>query len=172
MPSDKISLEKAKQDKLFYFVANVIVYRESDKRCLILKRSEREKAHPNKYAVPGGKLEWKDLPIDNPTRINGDILDYENSVEELLIRETKEEAGIEIYQDFKYINSVAFIRPDGIPVILVKFATKYKSGNIKLEKDSFSDYAWVNEDEINNYDCIKGIKEEIHKTIKLFSTEN
>ena len=169
MPSNKISLEKAKQDKLFYVVANVIVYRESDKRCLILKRSEREKAHPNKYAVTGGKLEWKDLPINNPTRINGDILDYENAIEQLLISVTKEEAGIEIHSDFVYINSVAFIRPDGIPVILVKFAAKYKSGEVKLEKDSFSNYKWVNQHEVKAYDCIQGIKEEIEKTIKLFS---
>ncbi len=169
MPSDKITLNNAKEDKLFYVVANVVIYRESDKRCLILKRSEREKVHPNKYAVPGGKLEWKDLPIENPTRINGDILDYENAVEKLLIRETKEEAGIDIHSNFKYINSVAFIRPDGIPVILVKFAAKYKSGQIILEKDSFSDYKWVNQEEVKEYDCIQGIKEEIEKTIKLFA---
>ena len=60
MPASKISIENAKKDKLFYFVANVVVYRESDGRCLILKRSEREKVHPGKYAIPGGKLEWED----------------------------------------------------------------------------------------------------------------
>lgn len=168
MLSDKISLDNAKQDKLFYVVANVVVYRDSDKRCLILKRSEREKAHPNKYAVPGGKLEWKDLPIDKPTRINGDILDYENAIENLLVRETKEEAGIDIHSNFKYINSVAFIRPDGIPVIMVKFAAKYKSGEVKLEKDSFTDFKWVNEHEVKQYDCIKGIQEEIAQAISLY----
>jgi len=46
MLADKISLDNAKKDKLFYFVANVIVYREKDGRCLILKRSENEKVHP------------------------------------------------------------------------------------------------------------------------------
>ncbi len=60
MLAKKISLDKAKQNKLFYFVANVVIYRESDKRCLILKRDKREKVHPGKYAVPGGKLEWED----------------------------------------------------------------------------------------------------------------
>ena len=57
MPADKISLENAKDDKLFYFVANVVVFRESDGRCLILKRSENEKVHPGKFATQGGKLE-------------------------------------------------------------------------------------------------------------------
>ncbi len=169
MLANKISLDKAKQDKLFYFVSNVIIYRDSDKRCLILKRHEREKVHPNKYAVPGGKLEWTNLPIKNPSRINGDVLDYESAVESLLAREVKEEAGIEIETKLYYINSVAFVRPDGIPVILIKFATKYKSGSVVLEKDAFTNHAWVNEKEIDNYDCIQGIKEEIKQTIEMFN---
>ena len=169
MPAKKISIDNAKKDKLFYFVANVVVYREEDGRCLILKRHEREKAHPGKYAVPGGKLEWEDLPIEKPTRINGDILDYEDSVEKLLKREVLEEAGIEIENEFTYINSVAFIRADEIPVILVKFAAKYKSGEVIPERGGFTDYSWVNEEEVKNYDCIKGVHEEVKKTIEIFS---
>src|SRR3989338_9195894 len=133
MPANKISLQNAKEDKLFYFVANVVVYRENDGRCLVLKRSEKEKVHPGKYCVPGGKLEWGQLDITRPTRLNGDVFDFEDAVEELLARETKEEAGIDIEKDLKFINSVAFIRPDEIPVILVKFAAKYKSGEVKIE---------------------------------------
>lgn len=169
MPAKKISLDKAKKNKLFYFVANVVIYRESDKRCLILKRDKREKVHPGKYAVPGGKLEWEDLNITKPTRINGDVLDFENAVEDLLKRETLEEAGVEIANDFKYINSVAFVRPDEIPVILVKFAVKYKSGKIKPEAGGFTDYAWVNKEEVKKYPCVDGIKEEIAQTIRLFN---
>lgn len=169
MKAQKISIANAKVDKLFYFVANVVVFREHDGRCLILKRDEREKVHPGKYAVPGGKLEWKDLDIANPTRMNGDVLDYENAVEDLLIREVREEAGIEIEPTLTYINSVAFVRPDEIPVILVKFAAKYKSGTILLEEGGFTDHAWVDGNEILSYDCIDGIKEEVAQTIKLFT---
>ena len=165
----KISLDNAKKDKLFYFVANVVVYRENDSRCLILKRDEREKVHPGKYAVPGGKLEWAQMDISKPTRMNGDVLDFENTVEELLKREAKEEANIEIEGDLKYINSVAFVRPDEIPVVLVKFAAKYKSGEVVPEKGAFTDFAWVNEKEVKNYKCIDGIQEEVAKTIKLFN---
>ena len=86
MPASKISLEHAKQDKLFYFVANVVVYRESDGRCLILKRSGTEKVHPGKYCVTGGKLEWQDLDIQNPTRFNGEVLDFEDVAGKLLVR--------------------------------------------------------------------------------------
>jgi len=167
MKATKISLNNAKKNKLFYFVANVIVYRESDKRCLILKRDEREITHPGKYSVIGGKLEWKDMPIDKPKRINGDVIDFTDAVEDLLIRESKEEAGVDLYPDLTYINSVAFIRPDETPVILVKFAAKYKSGKVVPEKGGFTDFAWVNAKEVQKYDCIKGIKDEIRKTISL-----
>jgi len=169
MPAEKISIENAKKDKLFYFVANVVVYRESDGRCLILKRDEREKVHPRKFAVPGGKLEWENLDLKNPTRMNGDVIDFEDAIEDLLKRETKEEAGIEIEKELIYVNNVAFVRPDEIPVVLIKFAAKYKSGDIVLEEGGFTDFAWVNEKEIEDYDCIEGIKEEVKKTIDLFS---
>lgn len=170
MPATHIHLTNAKQDKLFYIVANVVIYRKSDGRCLILKRSEREIVHPGKYCVPGGKVEWKDLPPDKPTRYNGDVLDYENAIETLLIREAREEAGVEIdlSEGLRYINSVAFIRPDGIPVVLVKFAALYKNGEVKLEQGAFTDYAWANAEEVKKYDCIQGIQEEVEKTIRMF----
>lgn len=169
MPADKISIDNAKKEKLFYFVANVVVYREEDGRCLILKRADREITHPGKYAVPGGKSEWKDFDLLNPTRFNGEVLDFEDSVEDLLRREVLEEAGIEIQDGLTYLNSVAFVRPDETPVILVKFAAKYKKGEVVLEEDGFSDYAWVNAEEIKGYDCILGIQEEVIRTIDLFS---
>ncbi len=169
MVADRISLDNAKKNKLFYFVANVVVYREGDGRCLILKRDMREKVHPGKYSVPGGKLEWENLDVSRPTRINGDVLDYQDAVERLLAREVMEEAGIELRKGLEYINSVAFIRPNEVPVILVKFAAMYGSGEVRLEKGSFTDYAWVNAEEVKGYECIDGIREEVAKTIELFS---
>ena len=169
MPAQKISIDQAKPDKLFYFVANVVVYRESDKRCLILKRDDRVAVHPGRWCTPGGKLEWADLDITHPTRINGDVLDFEDAVENLVKRETREEAGIEIESGLQYINSVVFIRPDGIPVVLVKFAAKYKSGDVDIEQGALTDHAWVNEEEVKNYPCIDGVDEEVGRTIELFN---
>lgn len=168
MPAQKISLQNAKENKLFYVVANVIIYRESDGRCLILQRSNEEKVHPGKYCVPGGKFEWKDLDISNPTRKNGDVLDYEDAIEKVLAKEVMEEARIEIEKDLTYINSVAYIRPDEVPTVLVKFAVKYKSGEVRPEKGAFINHAWVNEAEIKNYDCLLGIPEEVTTAINKF----
>ncbi len=167
MPASKISIDNAKKDKLFYFVANVLVHRD-DGKFLLLKRSEREKVHPGKFCTIGGKLEWDDLDIAKLTRMNGEVFDFEDAVEKLLAKEVKEEAGIEIdTQNLKYINSIAFIRPDGIPVVLVKFAAKCKSGEVKIDKNDFDDFAWVSADEIKNYDCVLGIDKEIKIAEKL-----
>src|SRR3989338_4245469 len=168
MKADKIRLEYAKPEKLFYFVANVVIWRATDGRCLILKRSETEAVHPGKYCVPGGKLEWRDLPLMHPTRMNGDVVDFERVAEDLLRREVREEAGISIGDELRYLNSVAFVRPDGIPVVLVKFAARYLSGMVSLESGSFVDHAWVNIEEVAKYNCILGIPEEIKTTIELF----
>lgn len=167
MPADKISIENAKTDKLFYFVVNVLIHRE-DRRFLLLKRSMREKVHPGKFCTPGGKLEWKDLDLANPTRMNGEVFDFEDAVEKLIAKEVKEEAGIDIItSDMKYINSVAFVRPDGIPVVLVKFAVKYKSGDVIIDKNDFDDFAWVNLEEARKLDCVLGIDKEIKIASKL-----
>jgi len=72
--------------------------------------------------------------------MNGDVLDFENEIEKLLKRESKEEANVEISEEIVYINSVAFIRPDGIPVMLIKFAAKYISGDVKFEEGAFTDF--------------------------------
>lgn len=168
MKAEKISLTNAKENKLFYFVANVVVYRASDGKCLILKRAETEKVHPGKYCVPGGKLEWEQLDLTKPTRMNGEVFDFQDAAEELLAREAQEEAGITISKNLKYINSVAFVRPDEIPVILIKFATEYVDGEVKIEAGAFTDFAWVDAEDIKQYECISGIPEEIAEAIRLF----
>lgn len=162
MPAGKISLERAKQDKLFYLVANVIV-RRGDGRCLILKRASEEAVHGGQWCFPGGKLEWADLPVNRPTRVNGDVLDFEDAVEKLVAREALEEAGLTVGSDLKYVNSVAYIRADGVPSLLVKFVAPYVSGEVRLEAGGFTDFAWVNAEEARGYECIMGMAEEIEK---------
>lgn len=158
MPTPHISLDQAKQDKLFYFAPTVVVYRESDGKCLLLKRHEREVVGGGKWSVPGGKLERKDLP-DQVNR---------NALENLLIRETFEECGLELVPEFTYLRSLTFVRPDGIPVITLSFAAACKHDKVTLEPDSFTEYAWVNVEEVKNYDCVGTIPDEITQAINTF----
>jgi len=171
MPVSKISLDAAKPNKLFYFVANAVIYRASDRKCLVLKRSEQEKVFPGKWAIPGGKLEWDEFNIQKPDRVlSGEVLNFISPVEKLLQREIKEEAGIEVENEFHYLNkSILMIRPDGIPVVFMLFAAIYKSGEVIVEPDAFSDFRWVDVATARQLDCIEGIAEEIEQAITLLA---
>lgn len=163
----KISLAKAKKNKLFYFVITGVIYHPKLKKCLILKRSSKEIAHGGLWGVIGGKLEHQDLLNNPPTRKNFDIWDWEKLVEKLLMRESKEESGLKVF-DPKYLDSVVFLRPDNVPVVCFKFAVKYKGGRVRIASE-FDDFAWVNSREVRKYKTIQGIDKEVAKTIKLFS---
>ncbi|HEX5448002.1 MAG TPA: NUDIX domain-containing protein [Candidatus Saccharimonadales bacterium] len=171
MRAEKVSIENAKPDKLFYVVTGATVYRRSDGRCLIMKRSEREIVHPGKWANTGGKLEHRDLDMNSPTSTDGDVAVFDNALAKLLIREVKEESGVAVKPEPKFIGSRVFVRPDGIPVVLLKFGVEYASGEVKPEEGAFTDFAWVNTGEVDSYNCIDGVADEVRATIKLFENE-
>ncbi|MBI4089783.1 MAG: NUDIX domain-containing protein [Candidatus Kerfeldbacteria bacterium] len=163
-PVPPISVDKAKPEKLFYFVATGTVYR--DGKCLLLQRSGKEIAHRGLWGVVGGKLEHRDMKNAPPTRVNGEVLDWEHMVEDLVRREAKEECGLDV-ADFRYLDSVVFRRPDGVPVVCVKFACKAGPGEVVIAPE-FDAYAWVDGAEVDQYDCILGIPEEVRQTIGIF----
>ena len=163
----KISLDKAKQQKLFYVVTTGVIYHPKLKKCLILQRSKKEVAHPGLWGVVGGKLEWSDLFNNPPTRQNHDIRDWEGLIETQLAREALEESGL-VVGDAKYLESVVFLRPDNVPVVLIQYAVKYKKGKVVIAPE-FDNFAWVDEKSVKQFDCIQGIDREVKKTIQIFS---
>ena len=66
---------------------------------------------------------------------------FSNAVETTLRREIKEEVGVEV-TDIQYLLDLAFIRPDGIPAIVLSFYCKYVSGDVVLDEDA-TEYAWI-----------------------------
>ena len=74
-------------------------------------------------------------------------------------REIKEEVNLEVDKP-EYLLDLTFIIPGGTPAIVLSYYCNYKSGEIKLDKDSI-DYAWATFEEAKNYDLIDGILEEI-----------
>jgi 8-oxo-dGTP pyrophosphatase MutT (NUDIX family) len=168
----KISVAEAKKDKLFYVVADTMVYRREDGRCLILKRDEREKVHPGKWATVGGKLEHEDLNLNKPSRKEGDVLVFEDSIYKLIAREAQEEAGVSIKLSPRFVGTKTIVRPDGIPVVILHFVAEYEDGEVKPEPGGFTEYAWVNSEEVKNYDCIEDIAEGVKTVIKIFKDEN
>lgn len=139
-----------------------IIWRQDDDgsyRYLITKRSPAKKAWPNKWTVPGGGLETKDY-MDGPvTYANSESPQWYGAVEHTLKREIKEEVGVEV-SDVQYLLDLTFIRPDGVPAIVLSFYCKYESGEVVLDADA-TEFAWVKASEVKNYELIQGIDHEI-----------
>lgn len=150
-----------KDNELHRVVSTAIIYK--DNRYLLLKRSPKKKAYPNKWTVPGGGLEVDDYI--NTKKTTSDTWYF--AIEKSLRREIKEESNLEVGK-IKYLLDMAFIRPDGVPVVVLSFFAPYKSGEVKLDEDSV-EYTWVTYKEAKNYDLIEGILEEIEMVDKILN---
>ena len=146
--------------RLHFVVATAIIVK--DNKFLIAKRASHEKAFPNKWTVPGGKLvlhEYGKLPK------TAGFPQWYNVVDWVLKKEVREETGLEIGKP-KYLCDLVFVRPDGYPVVTLSYWAGYKSGKVRLCKD-LVDYAWVTAKEAKNYDLIEGIINELREVEKL-----
>jgi len=153
-----------KDNERHRIVMTCIIYNDEGK-FLVTKRSEKEKAYPGKWTVPGGGLEPDDY-IDTP-KTTKDAWYF--VVEKALRREVKEEVGVEIEKP-EYLVDMIFIRPDNVPVLILSYFAKYKSGEVVLEEDD-TEFRWVTSGEAKEVDLIPGIAEEIEYTDKILKGE-
>lgn len=142
-------------------VTGIIWKRDADGtlRYLIAKRSLEKKAWPGKWTVPGGGLEVDDYIHGEASYQDSESPQWYGAVEATLRREIREEVGVEV-DDIQYLLDLAFIRPDGIPAIVLSFYCHYVSGEVVLDHDSV-EYAWVSVNELPQYELIQGIEHEI-----------
>ena len=154
--------------RLHFVVATVIIVKDGPSngsgraKFLIAKRAPHEKAFPNKWTVPGGKLvlhEYQHLPRTGRGKM------WYNAVNWVVQKEVQEEVGLKIGK-ISFVCDLIFVRPDGYPVVTLSFWAKYKSGQVKLCKD-LTDYAWVSAKEAKKYDLIEGIQSELEEVAKL-----
>ncbi len=129
------------------------------RRYLITKRAPHKKVWPGKWTVPGGGLEVNDYINVGATYQNSESPQWYNVLERALLREIKEETGVEV-DDINLLQDVAFIRPDGIAVVVFSFYCRYVGGEVVLDEDA-TEHAWVTAKEAQGYEFIQGIEKEI-----------
>ena len=153
------------QNKELHRVATTCIIYNDEGKYLVIKRSPHKKAHPNKWTVPGGGLNTDDYI--NTLQTYGNAGWY-GAVEKALIREVKEEVSTKIGKPH-YLLDMTFIRPDGIPVLVLSYYAPYVNGEVKLDKDAV-EYKWVTLTEAKELDLIAGIYEEIEMVDALLKT--
>lgn len=152
--------------ELHRIVLSCIIY-NTESKYLLTKRAPTVKVFPNKWHPPGGGMETSDY-VDTPADGAGQ---WYNALEKTLRREVREEVGIEIGKP-EYLLDLTFIRPDGIPVLVLTYYAPYASGEVDIsgEEDTV-EYAWVSIDDLDNYDCIQGIGDEVKMVDNILHTQ-
>ena len=155
-------MEQQLDPRLHFVVVTAIIIKDSN--FLIVKRAPHEKAFPNKWTVPGGKLvlhEYQHLPK------TAGFPQWYNVVDWVLEKEVKEEVNLEIHKP-NYLCDLVFVRPDGYPVVTLSYWAKYKDGEVSISKD-FTYHAWVSLEEAKGYDLIDGIWDELNQVHRLIN---
>ena len=145
--------------ELHRIVATCIIHK--DNKFLITRRALNKKAWPGFWTVPGGGRTVDDYAGEE-TNHHGV---WYNALEKTLRRELKEEVGLEVGK-IDYLLDMTFIRPDKIPVVTLSFYAPFKSGEVRLNPESI-DHAWIGADEVQKYELIDGIDEEIKMVDKI-----
>jgi len=127
-------------NKKLHIVAITAVIKHNGK-CLIIKRGDHEIAFPGKWTLPGGKVE----------NASGAI--------ETLRREVAEEVGLQV-DKISFLSDFEFTRPDELHVVGLSFLCSVQDINITLET-GLSDYAWIDATDLDKYDLIEGVKEDL-----------
>ena len=111
---------------------SAVVILDDDSDMLLLLRSEKSRWMPKKWGLPGGKIE------------SGE------TAEEAAVRETKEEANLNI-QNLTYLKDLSNKSVD------LFYTTSY-DGNVQIDFEH-DDYEWVSHTDIEQYDTTPGIVE-------------
>ena len=154
---------ESKDKELHRIAPTAIIYRPN-RTYLIAQRALTKKAFPGKWNVPGGGVSVDDYINEAPTH----GLQWYNAVEKTLRREVKEEVGLEIGK-LEFLLDLTFIRPDGVPVLVLSYFGPYVSGEVIHDEDTI-DSAWVTLEEASNYDLIDGTLEEIKMVDDILKT--
>lgn len=133
-----------------HIVAVTAVIRNDAGKFLVLKRSEREIAHPGKWTFPGGKMEGNE------------------SVEDALAEEVTEETGLTVKQGKILLKDASFVRPDDQTVKVFSYLVAVEQAAQVTISDDFTEYAWVDVAELRQLPHV-GIEPELEQAEKILA---
>jgi|GEM_PF-5393422 len=133
----------------FCVVANCIIYdphpdpsrghlEDSGNRYLVIRRRSNSMIYPGLWSVPGGGVEEEDYierPQTSPNAWNGVL-------EITMRREVRQEVGIEV-GPLEFLSDFLFIRPDGVPVIGLRYAARALSTDVVCNELESEEFGWI-----------------------------
>lgn len=150
-------VEKVAAQDLHRVVTTCVVYDKVKDLYLIKKRRPDRMPFPGRWEVPGGGLEANDY-LRQERSDDG----WEDILDSVVQREVLEEVGLQV-GGLIYLGNSIFIRPnDGIPVVVLRFAALYTSGEVVLDSEA-TEYKWIRASEASSYDLIGSIAKDIQK---------
>ena len=119
---------------------------------LIIKRSENDEYYPGIWETVGGGM------------------DNESTPQEALIREIKEEVGIDVKIGEPF-NVFPIIKDNGEKKIGITFLCEYLSGEINLSSEH-SEYTWIDPATFRNYKSMPSLYKEISQYSSIYNQEH
>ena len=116
------------------FVVNVEGAVERDGRYLMIVRGANVSHAPGALSFPGGKVEAADGPDD--------------ALESTLRREIREEVGVEVDDEMRYVESHRFDTDDGKQVVGVTFLCRYRSGTPSADPAEVQAVRWMTPEQV------------------------
>jgi 8-oxo-dGTP diphosphatase len=113
----------------------------NDDYILLLKRNAQRRTSPNKWQTPSG------------------FINEGESAEEAILREVKEETALD--GTIKKSGSVFEVIDQWARWIIIPFLILVKSDKVIIDTKEHSEFKWIKVDEISNFECVKGIDEDL-----------
>jgi 8-oxo-dGTP diphosphatase len=128
------------------FATKGVVFK--DDKVLVLIRSKKDRFRPGEKDFPGGKIEFGEEPDKG------------------LLREVKEESGL----DVKLIGPArcwsAMDKPMGCQVVGASYLCEWKKGDVKLSEEH-SSFHWVTAEKLMRSKCRQWMKSDLKAALRL-----
>jgi 8-oxo-dGTP diphosphatase len=128
-------------------VVNAVILSKDGKKVLLIKRKFSEAVHANKWAFPGGRIEGDE------TR------------DQALIREVKEEVNLQVNQIIKKIGTYAYFGKTDEKILGESYLVSLNDWDVVIDRAEIEEFKWANLKEIKKLNCVPGILEEARLVI-------